>query len=166
MIVEVKLIHNPEIRVVGMTENVQLGPGEKPSENAIANLWDRFNKRSEEIPHQVGFRAYGLIHQIPGNKPGAPFPYTAAVGVTEFGDLPEGMVRIELPAALYAVVTYRGLLDGIGEGFGHFWKTWRPKSDYIGDGEYVFEFYDQRYRNRQDPHSEIDLYFTIAAKPK
>lgn len=164
MIIETKLIRKPAFLVVGMTERVQLGPGVKPSENAIAKLWDRFNERCCEIPHQVGGRSYGLIQQQPDMQPGDPFPYTAAVGVTEFGLLPDGMSQIEVPETLYAVVTYRGPIDGIGEGFEYFWRTWLPNADYAYEGKYEFEFYDQRYRNRIDEGSELDLYFPVVPK--
>lgn len=164
MIIETKLVQKPEFLAVGMRESVKLNPGEKPSENAISLLWDRFRKRCGEISHQVNFRSYGFIQQMHNWKPGDPILYIAAVGVNSLGELPEGMITMEVPESLYAVVTYRGHLDGIGEGFDFFWEKWLPEADYVYDGKYEFEFYDQRFRSRNDPSSEIDLYFPV--KPK
>ncbi|GIP34708.1 GyrI-like domain-containing protein [Paenibacillus sp. J2TS4] len=164
MIIETKRVYKPAFMAVGLQEQVQPDPDVKPSENAIARLWDQLNSRAGEIANPVGFRGYGLIRQTPEIKPGDPFTYTAAIGVTSFGQLPEGMVSIEVPASHYAVVTYRGELDGLGEGFEYFWTSWLPQSEYVYDGVYEFEFYDQRYRNRTDPGSEIDLYFPISPK--
>ncbi|MFD0868291.1 DNA gyrase inhibitor [Chlamydia abortus] len=166
MIIETKLVHKPAFRAVGIQEMVHFSAEEKPSENAIAKLWDRLNARTCEIADPVGYRGYGLIHQTPETKPGDPFNYIAAVGVHSFGQLPEGMISVEVPASLYAVVTYRGVLDGLGEGFEYFWSNWLPQSEYVYEGMYEFEFYDQRYRNRTDPESEIDLYFPISPKGK
>lgn len=169
MIIETKIIEKPAFSVVGMTETIQFDPALPPSENAIAKLWERFGKRIPEIPGQLGWRSFGLMLQNPDNLPGAPFEYTAAVQIDQDSDIPEGMVRIEVPAARYIVMTSRGPLDGISDVFGHFWGQWLPNSLYEYDGgtrtgNYEFEFYDQRYTQPDDPHSEIDVYFPIRDK--
>jgi len=169
MIIETKIIEKPAFSAVGITETIHFDSSVPPSENAIAKLWSRFNARNPEIQGQVGWRGFGLMLQNSDNPPGAPFEYTAAVQIHQDFDIPEGMTRIEVPAARYIVLTHRGPLDGIGDAFGHFWGHWLPNSPYEYDGgtrtgKYEFEFYDQRYTEANDPNSEIDLYFPIRDK--
>jgi AraC family transcriptional regulator len=169
MIIETKIIEKPSFSVIGITETIHFDSSLPPSENAIAKLWGRFGKRIPEVGSQLGWRSFGLMLQNPDNPPGTPFEYTAAVQVYQDGDIPEGMTRIEVPAARYIVLTHRGHLDGIGEAFKHFWGHWLPNSPYEYDGgtrtgKYEFEFYDQRYTQPDDPNSEIDLYFPIRDK--
>ncbi|WP_054027753.1 GyrI-like domain-containing protein [Bacillus sp. FJAT-28004] len=169
MIIETKIVEKPAFTVVGITETIQFDSSLPASENTIAKLWGRFGKRIPEVSGQLGWRSFGLMLQNPSNPPGAPFDYTAAVQINEVGDIPEGMILIEVPAARYIVLTLRGPLDGISDGFGHFWGHLLPNSPYeydggIGTGKYEFEFYDQRYTQPDDSNSEIDLYFPIRAK--
>lgn len=169
MILETKIVEKPAFQVVGMEELIHPDSDTPPSENAIARLWGRFRERMPDIPGQLGWRSFGLMLHDPNNRPGAPFRYIAAVQIHEEGDIPEGLIRIEVPAARYLVLTLRGPLDEIGAGFGHFWGHWLPNSPYeydggTGTGKYEFEFYDQRYTQPDDPNSEIDLYFPIRAK--
>ncbi|MDF2661698.1 MAG: hypothetical protein K0Q94_4489 [Paenibacillus sp.] len=169
MIIETKIIEKPSFSAVGITETIHFDSGLPPSENAIAKLWGRFGKRIPEIPGQLGWRSFGLMLQNPDNPPGAPFEYTAAVQVQQNGQVPDGMTRIEVPSARYIVLTHRGPLDGINDGYKHFWGHWLPNSPYEYDGgtrtgKYEFELYDQRYTNPNDPISEIDLYFPVRAK--
>jgi AraC family transcriptional regulator len=169
MIIETKIIEKPAFSVVGITDTIHLDSSLPPSENAIAKLWGQFVKRIPEVPGQLGWRSFGLMLQNPDNPPGAPFDYTAAVQIYQDGDIPEGMTRIEVPAARYIVLTHRGPLDGISDAFEHFWGHWLPNSPYDFDGgtrtgKYEFEFYDQRYTKSDDPNAEIDLYFPIRAE--
>jgi predicted transcriptional regulator YdeE len=169
MIIETKIIEKPAFSVVGITESIHFDMSVPPSENAIAKLWGEFSKRIPEVSNQLGWRGYGLMLQNPDNPPGEPFNYTASVQISQDGDIPDGMTRIEVPAARYIVLTHRGPLDGIGDAFGHFWGHWLPNSLYEYDGgsrtgKYEFEFYDQRYTQPDDPNAEIDLYFPIRAK--
>jgi predicted transcriptional regulator YdeE len=169
MIIETKIIEKPAFTVVGIADSIQFDSSLPPSENKIAKLWGVFGKRIPEVAGQLGWRSFGLMLQNPENPPGAPFEYTAAVQVGQDSDIPDGMIRFEVPAARYIVLTLRGQLDCISEGFSHFWGEWLPNSPYEYDGgthtgKYEFEFYDQRYTQPDDPNSEIDLYFPIRAK--
>ncbi|OBZ15982.1 GyrI-like domain-containing protein [Bacillus sp. FJAT-26390] len=169
MIIETKIIEKPAFTVVGVTETIHFDSSLPASENKIAKLWGEFGKRIPEVQGQLGWRSFGLMLQNPDNPPGAPFDYTAAVQIHQDGEVPEGMLRIEVPAARYIVLTLRGPLDGISDGFKHFWGEWLPSSSFEYDGgthtgKYEFEFYDQRYTEPNDPNSEIDLYFPIRAK--
>jgi predicted transcriptional regulator YdeE len=169
MIIETKIIEKPSFSVIGITEMIHFDHSLPPSENAISKLWDRFGKRIPEVPGQLGWRSFGLILQNPNSPPGAPFDYTAAVQIYQDGDIPEGMTRVEVPAARYIVLTNRGALDSIGDAFSHFWGHWLPNSPYEYDGgtrtgKFEFEFYDQRYTQSSDPNAEIDLYFPIRTK--
>jgi predicted transcriptional regulator YdeE len=169
MIIETKIVEKPAFSAVGITEAILFDSSLPPSENAIAKLWSRFGKEIPNIPGQLGWRSFGLMLHNPDNPPGAPFNYMAAVQIFKDGDIPEGMTRIEVPAARYIALTLRGPLDEISDAFKHFWGHWLPNSPYEYDGgtqtgKYEFELYDQRYTQPNDPNSEIDLYFPIRAK--
>ncbi|UJF36289.1 GyrI-like domain-containing protein [Paenibacillus hexagrammi] len=169
MILETKIVEKAAFSVIGQAETIHFDPSLPPSENTISQLWKEFNGRCCEIEGQVGFRAYGLVLHKPGSNPNDPFAYTAAVQVSGEASPPTGMIRLEVPAARYAVVTLRGPLDEISQGFQYFWGQWLPASPYEYDGgtltgKYEFEFYDQRCTTPDDPNSEIDLYFPVRGK--
>jgi predicted transcriptional regulator YdeE len=156
----------PAFTVIGMQEMIHFDSSLPPSENSIAQLWGKFAKRTGEIKNELGSRSFGLMLPNPENPPGEPFRYTASVQIIKEGDIPEGMVQIEVPTARYIVLTLRGVLDEITAGFRYFWGEWLPNSAYEYDGgeqtgKYEYEFYDQRYTRPEDPNSEIDLYFPI-----
>jgi predicted transcriptional regulator YdeE len=171
MVLETKFIERPAFTVIGVTESIHFDPSVPISENVIAMQWKCFNERVTEIQGQVGGRSYGLILHNPLLPPGSPFEYTAAVQIdpTHEVSIPEGMLKLEVPAAKYLVLTHRGHLDGLGQSIGYFWREWLPTHPYEYDGgtrtgKYEFECYDQRYTRADDPMSEIDLYFPIRSK--
>src|SRR4029453_19155854 len=119
MIIETKIVEKPAFTVVGITDTIHFDSALPPSENKIAKLWGQFGKRIPEIQGQLGWRSFGLMLQNPDNPPGAPFDYTAAVQINQDGGIPDGMISLEVPAARYIVLTLRGPLDCIREGFEH-----------------------------------------------
>jgi len=163
MIIATRIVRKPAFRVVGMKVRYQPNWEVPPSQNELSKLWQRFNPRSHEIPHADG-GCYGLCLFDFGMKPGDAFDYVAALGVSDVGDVPEGMVAEEFGEYEYAVVERRGVLDELGKAFDYFHAEWLPKSGYEYAGGPEFEYYDERFKGNDDPESVMELWFPVRKK--
>ena len=90
------------------------------------------------------------------------FEKWAAVEITAFNTIPEGMESLTLPSGLYAVFHYKGLSSDPSI-FQYIFGTWLPQSEYVLDDRPHFEVLGEKYKN-DDPDSEEDIY--IPVKPK
>jgi predicted transcriptional regulator YdeE len=64
--------------------------------------------------------------------------YLAAVAVRPGAPLPEGMVRWEIPALTYAVLSVNGV-PGISLVRDYYYHEWLPSSAYTGDAPLMME---------------------------
>jgi predicted transcriptional regulator YdeE len=129
----------------------------KNENNEIPQMWQAFGPRVGEIPHMAQPHvAYGISANM--DESTGEFDYIAGFEVSGAEDLPEGMVRWDVPAGTYAV--FSTTLPGIGETFRHAYHTWMPQAGYQSTGGPDFEVYDERF-DPEDPDSEFDLYIPI-----
>ncbi|UTR10308.1 GyrI-like domain-containing protein [Evansella sp. LMS18] len=159
------IITKEAFKVVGL--EIDWSPDkDKPSENTIAKLWEKFNERYSEISHTVPMRCYGLMRFPPGWKEGEPFKYMACTEVTEVpADLPGGMTAAEIPRFDYAVLTYQGVIDEIRYANEYFFSEWAPKIEGFRFAlPHCMEFYGERYTSNDDPKSVFELWFPLTGK--
>ncbi len=91
------------------------------------------------------------------------FTYIIAAPSTHKGELPEGMIRREIPEADYAVFTARGSLpESIHNAFNYIYGEWLPASEYERDHKPEFEYYDGRRMTSE--HAEVDIYVPVVKK--
>lgn len=106
-------------------------------------LWDVFLARMDEVDHRLGRVAYGVVRQE--HPDSDRLVYDAAVPVAEVGALPDGMVRLDLPAATYAQFTHRGPAARIDHTVNYIYSTWLARSERRHTYGPDLEIYDDRY---------------------
>ena len=137
------------------------------SDNKTGELWRHFLPRRREIRHYTGTALYSVevyddqyfAHFEPANG----FEKWAALEVTEFAAIPEGLEPITLPGGLYAVFVHQGPASAGRETYRYIFGTWLPESEYLLDNRPHFAVMGEKYRN-EDPGSEEEIWIPI--KPR
>ncbi len=119
--VEIEIKNIPALKLVGLRYQ---GRNEQ---NEIAMTWSAFNRRSDQIRHFTGEAAYGVC-SIPAGLPEGEFEYLCAFPVTEYGDIPEGMMQMDLDPMRVAVFAHRGSYESLGETYSRIYQEWLPRA--------------------------------------
>lgn len=132
----------------------------------IPKIWDAFLPMMEKISNRLPVReAYGVCFYTDSFTKNGLFYYLAGIPVSSLEEIPMALVGKTFPASEYSVFTHKGLIAGktndIRETFTYIYGTWLPKSSYINPYAFDFEFYDEHYKGREDPASEIDICIPI-----
>jgi len=138
------------------------------SENRTFELWRNFMPRRKEIKDAVNTDLISMqvYHKFPDFKifnPALAFDKWAAVEVSNFGYIPEGMESFTIPGGLYAVFIHKGGPEKANESYGYFFGTWLPASGFEADHRPHFEILGDKYKHN-DPDSEEEIW--IPVKPK
>lgn len=149
---EPEIKSKPAFTVVGMKYR---GKNEK---DEIPQLWFKFGRRMNEIKHRIG-PAYGVRDNY--DEESGEFDYVAGIGVDSSADIPESMVRIDVPEQTYVVFTCT--LPTLVETFQHVYKIWLPQSDYKRVDGPEFELYDETF-NPADETSMLYIYIPVVKK--
>ena len=96
-------------------------------------------------------------------NPSVEFEKMAAVEVTDFDFIPEGMQTFIIPTGLYVVIHYVGDNRNAATAFQHILGTWLPNSIYELDTRPHFEVLGDKYKNF-DSNSEEDIWIPIKEK--
>jgi AraC family transcriptional regulator len=108
-------------------------------------LWKEFIKRIKEIKNKAGERIdYGVCITTGECR----FKYIACVEVTDFKDIPKGMVQYEVPKSKYYVVEHKGKLDRLSETYYNLTELFRKK--HIKETGIWLEQYDGRFKQDSD----------------
>lgn len=129
------------------------------------------DKAFETIPAQwVAFAA--MMGQIPDRVPGAQFgivcgataneslEYMCAVEVRSFDNFPDGMGRLKVPSADYAVFAHAGTAADVAQSWRAIWQDWLPPSGYEAAETPDFERYDDQY-DPQTGAGGIEIWFPV-----
>jgi AraC family transcriptional regulator len=100
----------------------------------------------EEIKNKIGDTHYGACFTI-SNKD-CSFRYIACVEVSDFKDVPRGMVKETVPAGKYAVYAHKGKLSSIGDTYGF------ATSDIPNQGMKENGIWFEAYPKDWDPQSD------------
>lgn len=124
---EPEIYQQDAMQLVGMNTLFYSVDSEK---NNIAEqlppLWDVFLKRMNEIKHSVGCTGYGVIQQT--KEQTDQLEYYAALEVSQLGEIPEGMVSIEIPTATYAKFTHKGAVKNLDNTVNYIYSSWLLQS--------------------------------------
>ena len=91
------------------------------------------------------------------------FEKWAAVEVSDFDKIPDGMEPYALKGGLYAVFIYKGLPSDFSNTAMYIFGTWVPSSEYELDDREHFYLMGDKYKNN-DPSSEEEVWIPI--KPR
>lgn len=148
-----------EKKLIGMRVTMSL------LDNRTAELWKSFLPRRKEIINPVSAEMISMsVYDAPlrAGDLNQRFEKWAAMEVSDFDCLPDGMETFTLEKGLYAVFHYIGLASD-SRIFVYIFGTWLPNSEYLLDNRPHFEILGDKYRNG-DPNSEEEIWIPI--KPK
>jgi AraC family transcriptional regulator len=133
--VEPKIVSKPAFTVVGLLYRGKNEHGE------ISQMWEKLLPRADEIRDQVTpHLSYGVLDHF--DRQTGEFDYVAGFGVERGAQLPEGMVRWDVPAQTYAV--FPCTLPMIMAGFDNARRWFTQSGTQRADGP-EFEFYDEHF---------------------
>ncbi len=135
------------------------------SNSKTGELWRSFMPRRREIrikltSELISMQVYGQSPD-PGNLKHE-FEKWAAIEVSDFETVPDGMETFVLTDGLYAVFQYRGS-SADTRIFQYIFGDWLPNSDYLSDNRPHFEILGDKYKN-EDPNSEEEIWIPIRPK--
>ena len=116
--IEPKIVQKEAFTVVGLEASfISALSTDTNNFQVIPPLWDRFVDRIEEIGNRSDEACYGLIITRPERERSHPdeLLYVAGTAVRGVASLPEGMVRHEVPASTFAVITHHGPIADLPE---------------------------------------------------
>lgn len=149
---EPEIYEQSAMLLVGLSTTIY---GDDSEKNNIAEklppLWENFLIRLEEIVLPVPGNCYGIIQ--PSNENPELLSYTAAIEVTDAVSVPDGMVRLEVPAACYAKFSHRGEVKQLNNTVNYIYSNWLLKSGFRHSYRADIEFYGEQY----DPVSSDSL---------
>jgi AraC family transcriptional regulator len=135
------------------------------SNNKTGELWRSFMPKRREINNNLTSEMFSMqVYEQPvdfGNFD-QEFEKWAAVEVSDFGTIPDGMETFTLKGGLYAVFPYKGSSTDTTI-FQFIFGTWLPTSNYLLDHRPHFEILGDKYKNA-DPDSEEDIWIPIKLK--
>jgi AraC family transcriptional regulator len=156
---------NPQIKTFPTTKFIGKNLTFSYANYQIFALWSSFMPRKKEIQNAIGTELYNI--QINPKDfafgPNEPFVKWAAVAVTDFNFVPNGMETLEIQEGLYAVFNYKGDQSNAATFFNFIYSEWLPNSDYELDNRPQFEILGEKYKNN-DPNSEEEIWIPILMK--
>lgn len=111
-------------------------------------LWGGFLPRMPEVTAARAGTAYGLIQPISAHDD--ELEYVAAVEIGNTNELPDGMVRVELPETRYATFTHRGHLQRLDQTVNYIYSSWLARSGLRHTYGADVEVYGPGYRHESD----------------
>lgn len=146
-----QIVSLPAFTVVGL-EYISRSP------TGIGALWERFLPREHEVgPSAEPGITYGVCTAMPDGM----LRYVAGVPVADDAAVPEGMVKLAVPAQKYGVFIHRGVVAGIGDTFRTIHTRLLPKLGLRAHSGVEFERYDDRFTGPFDPAAETDIYIPV-----
>ena len=149
---EPQIIQKEAFTVVGLKLRCVMGP---PSD--IPQLWGQLFARMGEIQ---GIAEQGISYGVMDNYDEATgaWDYIAAFSVAAGSDAPADMVKLDIPAAQYAV--FPCTMPTIQETYDFIYQQWLPQSEYVHAPTPEFECYGPTF-NPDDPNSQFEIYVPI-----
>jgi AraC family transcriptional regulator len=138
------------------------------SDNKTFELWKSFMPRRKEITNNktndlFSMQIYDKHFDFKTFDPVSEFEKWAAIEVTDFNTIPDGMESYSLTGGLYAVFIHKGAAGTAPKTFKYIFGTWLPNSDYILDIRPHFEILGQKYIH-EDPDSEEEVWIPVKLK--
>jgi AraC family transcriptional regulator len=156
---EPKIKTFPETKFIGMNSVISY------SNYRIGELWSSFMPRRNKIQNTIGTELFNI--QInPDNfdfHPNTPFVKWAAVAVSSFDFIPEGMEKLVIEEGLYVVFNYKGSQSDAAVFFNTIYTEWLPNSDYELENRPQFEILGEKYKNNS-PDSEEEIWIPVKLK--
>jgi AraC family transcriptional regulator len=148
----------PEKKFIGQKTTMSL------SSDKTQELWKKFMPRRNEVKNQIGIELYSF-EIYPKNyferfSPIYDFVKWAAVQVTDFIDIPQGMESLTVNKGLYAIFLYKGPAKKAFKIYHYIYQSWIPNSTYMLDQRPHIAVMGKKYSN-EDFNSEEEICIPI-----
>jgi AraC family transcriptional regulator len=130
------------------------------AENKTYELWRSFMPRINSIGTYLYSMQIYETDFFTNFDPNKEFEKWAAIEVTDFDNVPDGMEAFTLPGGLYALFLYKGAASAAAGTFQYILGTWVPNSGYVLDDRPHFEILGDKYKN-EDPDSEEEIWIPV-----
>jgi len=151
----------PQKKLVGHVIEMSL------SINKTFDLFSGFMPNRKQITNTISTDIYEVLvydaSYFKNFNPTNSFIKWAALEVSDFEPLSEGMQTLNLNEGLYAVFQYKGLAKGFGSFMNTILTEWLPQSKYQLDYRPHFNVLGDNYKNN-DPASEEAVYIPVKEK--
>ena len=156
---------NPQIKTLPETKLIGHCIKMTFASNRTKELWKGFGPKRKQIKNNVGNDLYSVeIYNDPdlfkNFNPDSEFEKWAAVSVSDFDSVPDGMKTLIIPEGLYAVFPYKGKASEASDTYRYIFTEWIPNSDYDLDNRPHFALMGEKYKN-EDPDSEEELWIPV-----
>ena len=157
-----QIISIPSKKILGKKMRMSL------LDDHTVELWQFLMPRRKEIRNKLSSDLFS-VHVFDENlyfkdlAPETEFEKWAAVEISEYTEVPEGMETLEIPAGLYAVFNYKGAANAAASMFQYIFETWIPASDYEIDYRPHFALMGEKYKGN-DPDSEEEIWVPVKRK--
>ena len=148
-------------KLIGMSMQITMAE----QSTKTPELWKKFRPRCQEIQNKlnsdfISMQIYAPDLKMENVNLQTQIEKWAAIEVSDYEQVPEGMQTYTLQGGLYAVFLYKGTASAFRQMFMHIFNTWLPKSEYTLDNREHFEILGEKYIPT-DPDSEEDIYIPI-----
>ncbi|NBI27527.1 GyrI-like domain-containing protein [Chengkuizengella marina] len=156
---EPTFVKKDEFKIAGLQCRSQMKENEDQKE--IGQLWEQFMGSMPNIKNKTKANTtYGLCFDFDPQT--NEYSYVSGVEIDDSNiSLPDKVVVKTIPASRYAVFTYKGDMNGVGDAFKYIYETWLPQSGEKPLDDYSFELYDERFLGPNDKNSETDIYIPL-----
>jgi AraC family transcriptional regulator len=136
--------------------------------NRTAELWSSLMPRRREIKNKlnddlISMQIFDESFNFRNFNENTVFEKWAAVEVTDFDSIPQGLESAVLKGGLYAIFLHRGAAPAAEGTFRYIFGSWLPSSEYDLDDRPHFEVLGERYKNNQ-PDSEEEIWIPVRRK--
>jgi AraC family transcriptional regulator len=135
------------------------------SEDKTGILWQRFMPQRKMIKNRVN-SDYWSVQNYNNFDPSSfteetEFEKWAAVEVSEYAELPEGLETFDLLGGRYAVFVFHGLASEFPKALRYIFESWLPASNHQLDDRPHFEIMGSKYYGPTDANSEEEVWIPI-----
>ena len=158
--------NTPEIITISEKHLVGLNIQTSLSENRTRELWQAFGPIQKEIKNRIGSETYSVeIYktdlEMRDFTPQTKFEKWAAIAVTGFDEVPQGLNTLTIPAGKYARFIYKGPHKDFPSFAQYIFMQWLPSSEFTLDDRPHFEVMGENYFGPSNPDSEEEIWIPI-----
>jgi AraC family transcriptional regulator len=132
--------------------------------NKTGELWRSFMPHRSGIKNGTGSDLFSVEVYDPlyftEFDPAREFEKWAAIEVTGFDTIPEGMECLVIPAGSYAVFLHRGPAGEAAKTYRYIFEEWLPASGFILDERPHFAVMGEKYK-KDDAGSEEEIWIPV-----
>jgi AraC family transcriptional regulator len=154
---EPEIYEQPELYLVGMcTRFFGIDSEKNNMANKLAQLWDAFLPRLDDISNRILDGCYGVVRQPAANSD--EIEYWAVAPVAQIDVLPRGLLSLRVPAARYARFAHKGFVSNVNMTVNYIYSSWLLRSGLRHTYGCDLEFYGSEYEANSE---KSIIYYSI-----